>query len=356
MDVLPEAYRSLENEDLRSRIAERKRELGKRLVILGHHYQRQDVIDFADIRGDSLALSRQAAAQAEGEFIVFCGVRFMAESAEILRQAHQCVQHPDPKSGCPLADMADLGAVEQAWEILTSAVGQGTVVPLTYMNSDSDLKAFCGRNGGAVCTSSNAATAFRWALGKAEKLIFFPDENLGRNVAKQVGIPRERLLLWDPERSPEEPDVEARLRDATVVLWKGFCHVHTDFTAEHVQKIRESDPSAKIVVHPECFEEVVDAADAAGSTEYICRYVGDAPEGSTIYVGTEINLVSRLALQHPGKKVYELFRSLCPNMFRIDLAKLLWTLDRPGEVNFVSVPEATKSQARRALDRMLEFS
>jgi quinolinate synthase len=345
----------LSPEELRRRIVRRKEELGRRLVILGHHYQRQEVIDFADFRGDSLGLSRLAAEQEDCEFIVFCGVRFMAESAEILRRDHQRVQHPDPKSGCPLADMADMASVERAWDLVSEAAPADKVIPLTYMNSGSDLKAFCGARGGAVCTSSNAGAAFEWARRMGGKIFFFPDENLGKNTARQVGFARDEILLWDPDVSETDPGIGRKIRNASVILWKGFCHVHTDFKLAHIQHIRQQDQQSLIVVHPECSEEVVLAADAAGSTEYICRYVEAAPPGSSIYVGTEINLVNRLASEHPGKKIHEVFRSLCPNMFRIDAAKLLWILDEIGEANRVHVDSDTKRLARIALDRMLSF-
>ncbi|MEW6443858.1 MAG: quinolinate synthase NadA [bacterium] len=354
---MAETYGRMDEEELRDRIRNRKEALGKRLVILGHHYQRQEVIDFADFRGDSLGLSRLAAAQKECEFIVFCGVHFMAESAEILRQEHQTVQHPDFRAGCPLAATADLAAVKQAWEIAQDALDDGSrrVMPVTYMNSEAALKAFCGRNGGAVCTSSNAPAAFRWAFRQAEKLFFFPDEHLGRNSARQIGIPRQEILLWDPESSPQDPEIGKKIRAASLLLWKGFCHVHTHFSVEHVRKARAASPGARIVVHPECLEEVVREADASGSTEFICRYVQEAPAGSTIFVGTEINLVSRLGREHPDKQVFELARSLCPNMFRIDLFKLLRTLEGIGRFNRVSVDPQTKEQARAALERMLEM-
>jgi len=351
------ALRSLGEEELRLRIGERKAELGRRLVILGHHYQRQEIIDFADFLGDSLGLSRLAAAQKECEYIVFCGVHFMAESAEILRQEHQTVQHPDFNAGCPLAGMADIASVQEAWEIVEKAVdgSRGRVTPLTYMNSEAVLKAFCGKSGGAVCTSSNAPAAFRWAFAKSEKVFFFPDEHLGRNTARGIGIPPREIVLWDPETSPRDPEIVEKVRRASLILWKGFCHVHTRFRVEHVRKARRSNPEAKIVVHPECREQVVLEADAAGSTEFICRYVQEAPAGSTIFIGTEINLVSRLAREHPDKHVFELARSLCPNMFRIDLAKLLRTLDGIGRVNRVSVDPETRTWARIALERMLEM-
>ncbi len=356
MDLLPDSYRRLSPEELRRRIIRKKEELGRRLVILGHHYQRQEVIDFADFRGDSLGLSRLAAEQEACVFIVFCGVRFMAESAEILRRDHQRVQHPDPKSGCPLADMADMASVEAAWDRVSDAAPGRKVIPLTYMNSGSDLKAFCGARGGAVCTSSNAGAAFEWARSLGAKIFFFPDENLGRNTARRIGFSRDEILLWDPEASASDPAVGRKIWDASIILWKGFCHVHTEFKLAHIERIRQEDPGSLIVVHPECSEEVVLAADAVGSTEYICRYVENAPPGSSIYVGTEINLVNRLASEHPDKKIHEVFRSLCPNMFRIDAAKLLWILDEIGEANLVYVDSDTKRLARVALDRMLRFT
>lgn len=356
MGLLPDSYRRMDPEEIRQSIKTRKEELGKRLIILGHHYQRREVIDFADFRGDSLQLSRLAAGQRDCEFIVFCGVRFMAESAEILRREHQRVQHPDPKAGCPLADMADIASVQRAWELVAEAAGNSKVIPITYMNSSSDLKAFCGGRDGAVCTSSNAAAAFDWALKQGEKVFFFPDENLGRNIAKQLGIPQEEMILWDPEDSPGDPGMGRKVRNATMILWKGFCHVHAAFKPEHIRRVREQDPDARVVVHPECSVEVVSGADAVGSTEYICRYVEAAPPGTAVYIGTEINLVERLAEEHPDKRICEISRSLCPNMFRIDLAKLLWVLDEIGEVNRVYVDSKIKGLAKVALEKMLFFS
>lgn len=356
MNELPKTYGELDRDEIRRRIQERKKELGKRLVILGHHYQRQDVIDFSDFRGDSLGLSQRAAAQTDCEFIVFCGVAFMAESAEILRQTHQKVQHPDSNAGCPLAAMADVVLAEKAWQVVSEAQDPGKVIPVTYMNSDAELKAFCGNRKGAVCTSSNAHKAFRWALEQGEKIFFFPDEHLGRNTARQLGIPKDKILLWDPFVSPEDEDIKNKIREATLILWKGFCHVHTHFSNDHILEARRKYPDAKIVVHPECKEDVVMMADAAGSTEYICRFVEEAPSGSTIVVGTEINLVERLDREHPDKTIFELSRSLCPNMYRIDLAGLLWSLDEIGEANRVVVDPEIKKGARKALERMLQLA
>jgi len=355
MDVLPEAYRRLSHGVLKERIRERKQEMGKELVILGHHYQRQDVIDFADFRGDSLGLSRLAAEQSACRHIVFCGVKFMAESAEILRQEHQIVQHPDPHAGCPLADTADTKAVHKAWSVVAQAVDETCVIPITYMNSSAELKAFCGERGGAVCTSSNAHAVFQWALAQGRKIFFFPDEHLGRNTARRVGIPADDVFLWDPTAQAAGQEKLSGVQRARLILWKGFCHVHTRFRVEHIRKVREEDPDARIVVHPECPEEVVMAADASGSTEQILRYVQEAPSGSSVYVGTEINFVKRLADEHPDKSVRELSRSMCPDMFRIDLINLLWVLDGIGVVNRVRVPEAVKAGARQALNQMLRL-
>jgi quinolinate synthase len=356
MESLPEIYRTMSREQLRERILDHKSRYGKRLVILGHHYQKQEVIDFSDFRGDSLGLSRLAAGQTDCEFIVFCGVHFMAESAEVVRQAHQTVQHPDFDAGCPMAEMADVEAVRRAWELVCGTVRETSVIPVTYMNSSAELKAFCGRKHGVVCTSSNAAKVFAWALQEGEKIFFFPDEHLGRNTARVVGIPEEEITLWDPYGGPRgEPEKKA-IDEARLLLWKGFCHVHTHFRTDHIRKAREESPGARVVVHPECPQDVVLASDTAGSTEYILRYVREAPKGSTIYVGTETNFVSRLAREHPEKTVRELARSVCPNMSRIDMRNLLWTLDEIGRVNRVYVDTDTKEGARLALDRMLQLA
>ncbi|MEW6440980.1 MAG: quinolinate synthase NadA [bacterium] len=358
MEKVPASYYGMDEERLRRRIRERKEALGPRLVILGHHYQTQAVIDFADFRGDSLALCRLAAGQRECEFIVFCGVRFMAESAEILRAAHQVVQHPDPEAGCPMADMGDIGKVEDAWRRVTEGVGESGILPVTYMNSSAELKAFCGRHGGTVCTSSNADKVLNWAYQRADRVFFFPDEHLGRNTARRIGIPAEQILLWEP-RDPMEQSEGAAAKQALgrsrLLLWKGHCHVHQSFRVDHVRRAGRQDPGAKVVVHPECAEDVVQAADACGSTEYICRFVAEAPSGATIYVGTESRLVRRLAREHPDKRILELADSTCPDMSRIDLTKLLFALDGAGQVNRVSVPAEIRKEARTALERMLSL-
>jgi len=353
-NVLPDAYRGLSREEMICRIQRRKDEHGSRLVILGHHYQIDDIVDLSDFRGDSLALSRTASQQTEAEFIVFCGVRFMAQTAAALAQSHQRVVHPDVDAGCPMADMADLSDVERARAQTGEACGPQQVVPVCYVNSDVEIKAFCGRNGGIACTSSNAPAAFDWAFGRGEKVLFLPDEHLGRNTAKRTGISKDRILLWDPTEELGG-HAEDTVRDAQLIVWKGYCHVHTHFTPQHIRDARTRYPDARILVHPECVEEVMDLADADGSTELIIRYVGDAESGATLVVGTEINLVSRLAREHLDKKIVPLARSLCPNMFRISLNDLLWTLDRLGEANVVTVPEAIKEDARVVLDRMLSL-
>jgi quinolinate synthase len=354
MEVIAAEYRQMEEAEVKERLRQRKRELGRHLLILGHHYQRQEVIDFVDFRGDSFGLCQEAAEHKECRFIVFCGVHFMAESADILAADGQVVQHPDPEAGCPLASMAEMAQVIEAWEKAEAICGKDTILPLTYMNSEAALKAFCGRNGGSVCTSSNAPKAFKWALSKRKHVFFFPDENLGKNTARRMGISSDELFTWDPS-SQLEPDEtgEETLRKSKIMLWKGFCHVHTQFHVDHVQAVRMGSPNARIVVHPECTEEVVALSDANGSTEFICKYVNESPPGSLVYVGTEHNLVTRLARDNPDKRVYELARSQCPNMYRIDLPKLLWTLDHAGAVNVVRVDPRIKEDARVALKRML---
>ena len=339
-------------DELAARIAARKSDLGPELLILTHHYQRPEVVALGDFRGDSFGLSKRAAASREARFIVFCGVHFMAESAAILAQPHQVVQIPDVRAGCLMADMADIETVEMAWEELTALAGEEAVCPIVYMNSDAELKAFCGRHGGAVCTSSNARAALRWGLAARDKVFFFPDQHLGRNVGHQLGLAPEDMVVWDPDLPLGGNPPEA-IRQARLILWDGHCHVHTRFQVEQVRQLREAYPEAQIVVHPECTREVVALADANGSTGFIVEYVKNAPSGSTIIIGTEINLVRRLALEHPDKEVLDLHYSLCPNMFRINLENLWWTLENLGEVNVVAVPESLQTEARLALDRML---
>ena len=345
---------SLEDEELLAAIRARKQALGQELLILTHHYQRPEIVGVGDYRGDSFGLSQKAAANREARHIVFCGVHFMAESAAILAQPHQTVQIPDPRAGCLMADMVDLETVEMAWEELAEVIDTTSLIPLVYMNSEAALKAFCGRRGGLVCTSANAALALRWGLSRAERVFFFPDQHLGRNTGYQSGLAPSDMVVWDPEaplggNSPED------LRRARLILWDGHCHVHTRFQVEHVLAMRRAFPDARVVVHPECTAEVVALADASGSTGFIVKYVQEASPGDTIIIGTEINLVHRLALEYPDRRVLDLAYSLCPNMFKITLDKLLAALDHLGERHVVTVSEEVREHARLALQRMLDL-
>ena len=343
---------SCDNSEILERIIARKRELGKELMILTHHYQRKEIVDLGDFVGDSFELSRKAAADADCRYIVFCGVHFMAESAAILAQPNQVVQIPNVEAGCWMANMAEAHTVRDAWEEIESVAGKDSVVPVVYMNSDAELKAFCGRQGGVVCTSSNASKAVQWAFGQKEKILFFPDQHLGRNVGYDLGIPENEMIVWTPGKSLGGNDPEA-VRKARLILWDGYCLVHTRFTVDQIKKMRAEFPEARIVVHPECTRDVVALSDACGSTSFIVKYVKEAPAGSTIIIGTEINLIYRLALEYPDKKVLDLHSSLCPNMFKINLGNLLQTLDNIGERNVVRVGEDVKADAKLALDRML---
>ena len=344
----------LEELDRMSQIRVLKAALGPELLILTHHYQRLEIVALGDYRGDSFGLSQKAAANREARFVIFCGVHFMAESAAILAQPHQTVQIPDLQAGCLMADMVALEQVEMAWTELTEIIAGETLVPIVYMNSDASLKAFCGRRGGLVCTSANARPAMAWGFGQADKVFFFPDQHLGRNTGNLMGLKPEEMIVWNPEELLGGNRPEA-IRRARLILWDGHCHVHTRFQVAHVNKMKEAFPEARLVVHPECTQEVVALADACGSTGFINNYVQEAPPGSTIIVGTEINLVSRLALEYPDRQVLDLHFSLCPNMFKIDLTKLLWTLENLGSVNVVTIPEGIKREARLALDRMLSL-
>ena len=344
-----------DDKEIIEQILAMKDKLGEELLILTHHYQRKEIVDLGDFRGDSFGLSQKAAADMAARYIVFCGVHFMAESAEILSQPHQSVQIPAIEAGCWMANMADIYTVEKAWEELTSIAGKGAVVPIVYMNSDAGLKAFCGHHGGAVCTSSNAPAAFKWGFNQGEKIFFFPDQHLGRNTGNRMDIPPEEMIVWNPEE-PLGGNNPADIKKAKVILWDGYCLVHTRFRVEHVLEMRKRFPEAKIVVHPECTEEVVALADAIGSTSYIVKYVENAPPNATIIIGTEVNLINRVSLEYPDKNIFDLHYSLCPNMFKINLKNLLWTLEHIGKVNVVTVPEAIKTDARLALERMLALA
>jgi len=355
-DYLPERYQRLTEDEAAAQIPAVREALGSSVILLGHHYQRDDVIQFVDHRGDSYGLAMRAR-DSEAGSIIFCGVHFMAESADILTRGGQQVSLPDHEAGCSLADMADLDEVEMAWEDLTEACGDNAVMPVTYINSGADLKAFVGDNGGTVCTSSNAAAAFRWALGERPKVFFFPDQHLGQNTALAYGIADEDIILWDP-RQERGGNTNDAIRAARVILWRGYCSVHERFSTEHVHRYREQVPGIRILVHPECRREVVDLADAVGSTSFIIQQVAEAPEGTKWAIGTEIHLVNRLRQEHPEQFITSLVPGvcLCATMNRIDPQHLLWVLERlhDGElVNRVHVPEPTASSARLALDRML---
>lgn len=340
------------------RAAKAKAALGDRVFVLGHHYQRDEVIQFADVTGDSFKLAREAAARPDAEFIVFCGVHFMAESADILTSASQRVVLPDLAAGCSMADMAVLEQVEQCWDLLTDLGIAESVVPVTYMNSSADIKGFVGRNGGVVCTSSNAKRALDWAYAQGEKVLFLPDQHLGRNTAVlEMGYSLDDCVLYDPHK-PNGGLTDQQLRDAKMILWRGHCSVHGRFTLENVLAMREQVPGVNILVHPECRHEVVTAADYVGSTEYIIKTLDAAPAGSAWAVGTELNLVRRVAAAHPDKQVMFLEKTVCycSTMNRIDLPHLVWALEElvAGRVpNQITVDPDTAHHARVALDQML---
>jgi quinolinate synthase len=358
LDILLSTYADLSAQELDQRIKDAKNELGSRLLILGHHYQRDEVVKFADYRGDSLRLSQLAARRPEADYIVFCGVHFMAESADILSADHQAVILPDLHAGCSMADMANLEQVEVCWEALTSA-NSGKIVPVTYINSTAAIKAFVGRNAGAVCTSSNARTVMEWALARGEKALFLPDEHLGRNTGYGLGIPLDRMAVWNPA---EENGglTESEIVGARIYLWKGHCSVHQRFRPQHVESVRRSHPGIRVIAHPECSWEVCQSADEVGSTEYILKRIVDAPAGSAWAVATEIHMVRRLAQEHPDRLIVSLDDCvcMCSTMFRISPQHLCWTLESLSSgqvVNRVSVDPETKRWALVALNRMLEI-
>jgi quinolinate synthase len=332
--------------------------LGERAFVLGHHYQRDEVIEFADVTGDSFKLAREAAARPDADYIIFCGVHFMAESADILTADHQQVVLPDLAAGCSMADMARLDQVEDAWDVLADAGLADSTVPVTYMNSSADIKAFCGREGGAVCTSSNARAALEWAFERGERVLFMPDQHLGRNTAVlELGLSLDDCVVYDPHRLGGGVTPE-RLRDARMVLWRGHCSVHGRFTAQSVAEVRERVPGVNVLVHPECRHEVVTKADLVGSTEFIIATLQSAAAGTSWAIGTELNLVQRLAKAHPDKQVVFLDKSVCycSTMNRIDLPHLVWAMENLVEgrvVNRIDVDPDTAHWAKVALDRML---
>ena len=358
--ALPELVTAADAAEVQDRILAARKALGSRLVILGHHYQRDEVIRHADFTGDSFKLAQLAATRPEAELIVFCGVHFMAESADILSGPHQKVVLPDLDAGCTMADMAETDQVEDCWDVVTEVVGED-VLPVTYMNSTAALKAFVGKHGGAVCTSSNARAILDWAFRQKARVLFFPDEHLGRNTGFRMGIPLERMQVWDPYEDRGGLSDE-RIRDARILLWKGHCSVHNRFTPDMVDKRRAQMPGVKVIVHPECRFEVAQKADAIGSTEGIIKTVKESAAGSRWAVGTELNLVNRLARESaPEREVVSLDDCfcVCSTMFRIDPPHLLWALEnlRDGRlVNVVAVPERIAADARIALDRMLAIS
>ncbi len=356
-NIIPDEYRLATDADLTERILSRKSELGDKLVVLTHHYQRKEIFALGDCAGDSYALAKTAS-QHGAEHIVFCGVHFMAESADILTKRYQKVYLPNPLAGCPMADMAGIGDVLHAWDILTNALPGAKIIPISYVNSTADVKAFVGKNGGTTCTSSSAVKAFEWGFKRGEKIFFFPDEHLGTNTSNKHGIPKDQIAIWDyadPKLGGNSVD---DLKRARAILWKGYCHVHTTFRTEHIEQTRKRYPGVKIVVHPECPEAVVNAADADGSTSYIVDYVTKAPPGSVIAIGTEINLVDRLAHTFPDKQIYELSGNtcaMCVNMYRTTLNDLAWCLENLESVPKIEVPEEIARDARIALERMLEI-
>jgi len=385
---LPPPYPQLADDELRQRIAAARRKLGSRLLILGHHYQQDPVIAFADCTGDSLELSRRAAAQKDIEYVIFCGVHFMAETADMLTSPHVQVILPDLGAGCSMADMASLEQTEECWKTLEEVCAGQRIVPITYVNSSAAIKAFVGRHGGAVCTSSNCRGVLQWALenggarfsraddgdagypletGRVEpcasrlrtrtKVLFLPDQHLGRNTAYAMGFPLERMVVWDP-RLPLGGNTPDALRQADFVLWKGHCSVHALFRPEHVDQVRRKFPGMRVIVHPECRWEVVQKADDAGSTSYIVKQVEAAGPGAQWAVGTEVNLVNRLARRHPEQRIIVLSecQCLCTTMFRIDLPHLCWAIENLAEgvvVNRITVDAETRRWALVALERML---
>ena len=363
---LPKEYREASKAEIDLRIRAAKAALGDRLVMLGHFYQRDEVIQYADFVGDSFQLANAARTRPKAEAIVFCGVHFMAETADMLSRPDQAVILPNLAAGCSMADMADLDSVTDCWEQLTeifgtepNAQGLQPIIPVTYMNSSAALKGFCGQHGGIVCTSSNAAEVLKWAFERGQRALFFPDQHLGRNTGKAMGISLEQMPLWDPNK-PFGGSNEQTLNDAKVILWHGFCSVHKRFSVGQIQAARLRYPNVRVIVHPECPMPVVDAADASGSTDFITKAIAAAEPGQTFAIGTEINLVNRLANQYPQHKIFCLDSIVCPcsTMYRIHPSYLAWVLEafERGEVlNRITVPEDVAIPARIALERMLSL-
>ncbi|KMY54885.1 quinolinate synthetase [Bacillus sp. FJAT-27231] len=353
--ALPEKYRQLKKEEMEERVREIKQQLGHSLFIPGHHYQRDEVIQFADAVGDSLQLAQISAKNKEAKHIVFCGVHFMAETADILTTSEQTVILPDMRAGCSMADMADIYQTETAWKELQGLFGD-TMLPLTYVNSTAAIKAFVGRNGGATVTSSNAHSMVKWAFEQKKRILFLPDQHLGRNTAFDLGIGLDEMAVWNPISN--ELEYEGDVSRAKIILWKGHCSVHENFTVQNIEHIRSTHPEMNIIVHPECTREVVGLADDNGSTKYIIEKIEAAEPGSAWAIGTEMNLVNRLIQQHPDKHIISLNPNMCPclTMNRIDLPHLLWSLEsivEGKEGNVIKVDDQTAHEAVLALERML---
>jgi len=357
--TLPRRYTLLSEEEMSRRIEEIKAHFGERLFIPGHHYQKDEVIRFSDARGDSLKLARICKEKPQAEYVVFCGVHFMAETADMLSADHQVVILPDMRAGCSMADMANMDQTDRAWRVMQEAFGD-TILPLTYVNSTAAIKAFVGRNGGATVTSSNAKKMLQWAFTEKQRILFLPDQHLGRNTAWDLGVGLDEMVVWDPIENRFE-DEGKDLEKVRVILWKGHCSVHEKFTTGHVLHVKEKNPDMQVLVHPECTWEVVQASDLAGSTSFIIRTIEEAPAGSKWAVGTEMNLVNRLIDEHPDKKIVSLNPFLCPclTMNRIDLPHLLWSLERLEQgdvVNRIQVEPEVARDAVLALERMLQRS
>lgn len=356
---IPVEYLRLNVEELDGRIARARLALGSKLMILGHHYQRDEVIKYADVRGDSYLLSKLASANSKADYVVFCGVHFMAETARILGSDNQTVILPNITAGCSMADMAPTDDVLDAWDDLTKILEDQSIVPVTYMNSTAEIKALCGRNGGIVCTSSNAADVFKWAFQKAKRILFLPDQHLGRNTGLKMGIPEESMIVWNPFKRIGG-HTEEEYNESRIILWRGHCSVHTRFTVGQIEMARERFPDLRVIVHPECTREVVDASDIDGSTEVIRREIEQAPSGSSWAVGTEISLVNRLAKENPDKNIFCLDPVVCPcsTMYRIHPAYVAWVLEGLVEgvvVNEIKVEPDVAEHARIALENMLSI-
>ncbi|KAA0549262.1 quinolinate synthase NadA [Bacillus sp. BGMRC 2118] len=353
--ALPDSYKDMTDAEMEQRVQEIKEKFGDRLYIPGHHYQKDEVIQFADTTGDSLQLAQQSAANSKAEFIVFCGVHFMAETADILTDDHQKVILPDMRAGCSMADMANIHQTERAWTKLQHVFGD-TILPLTYVNSTAAIKAFCGKNGGATVTSSNAIEMVEWAFTQKERILFLPDQHLGRNTAYDLGVPLSEMAVWNPVT--DELEYEGDLTTIKVILWKGHCSVHENFTVHNIEQIRKNHPGMNIIVHPECSREVVSQSDFAGSTKYIIDTINKAEPGTKWAIGTEMNLVKRIITQHPDKEIISLNPHMCPclTMNRIDLPHLLYsleTLEKGETINIISVEKEIAEYAVVALNRML---